>query len=159
MSTFDFTPIPTLVQKYNYKPLPKDLSAVQRFYYLVNLPSYFRVEGDLNCDLYDRQYHLVAHGYSRVVIGDYGAYIEIPLEKMVLENLIVKPGQEYRFEPRYSNVKYHWYCLKENQDIKIYYQKHPVKYADYKPEMFYIAPDDLVIMGVDLNEEELLAYV
>lgn len=64
---------------------------------------------------------------------------------MILNDIIVKPGEEYRFNPKYSNVKYHWYCLKQNLNIKIYYQKNTVKYADYKPEMFYISPYELQI--------------
>lgn len=144
--------IKELVELYKYKPLPKDLSKSQRQLYLDQLPSYFEITGNLNCNLYDNNYNLIAYGYSRIVIGDYGAYVEIPLDKMILENLIIKPGQEYRFNPKYSNVKYHWYCLKNNQDIKIYYQKHPVSYADYKPEMFYISPYELKIIHIDLGE-------
>lgn len=144
--------IEELVSQYKYKPLNKELSAKQRQLYLAELPSYFAVEGNLNCKLYDTYNNLVAYGYSRIVIGDYGAYIEIPLDKMILENLIVKPGEEYRFNKNYTNVKYHWYCLRNNQDIKIYYQKHTVPYADYKPEMFYISPYELRIIHIDLGE-------
>lgn len=146
--------IEELVQKYHYKPLNKELSAKQRQLYLAALPKDFLVEGNLNCKLYDEKYNLIAYGYSRIVIGDYGAYVEIPLDKMILKNLIIKPGEEYRFKPEYSNVKYHWYCLKNNQDIKIYYQKHTVPYANYKPEMFYISPYELKIISVDLGEEK-----
>ncbi len=146
--------IEELVQQYKYKPLNKDLSAKQRKLYLAALPSYFQVNGNLNCELYDNLNNLVCYGYSRIVIGDYGAYVEIPLNKMILENLIVKPGEEYRFRPEYSNVKYHWYCLKNNQDIKIYYQKKTVLYADYKPEMFYIAPDDLRLQE-EINNDRM----
>lgn len=139
--------IEELIQKYHYKPLNKELSAKQRQLYLAALLKGFLVEGNLNCKLYDEKYNLIACGYSRIVIGDYGAYVEIPLDKMILENLIIKPGEEYRFKPEYSNIKYHWYCLKNNQDIKIYYQKHIVAYADYKPEMFYISPYELRLIG------------
>lgn len=137
--------IDELVQKYKYRPLSKELSAKQRQLYLAELPQNYNINGNLNCEIYDTLGHLVAYGYSRIVIGDYGAYVEIPLDKMILENLIVKPGQEYRFTPEFSNVKYHWYCLKNNGDIKIYYQKRTVSYADYKPEMFYISPYELRI--------------
>lgn len=137
--------IDEVIAKYKYKPLSAELSTQQRALYLAELPKEFDINGDLNCQVYDSFYHLIAYGYSRVVIGDYGAYVEIPLDKMILTDIIVKPGEEYRFEPEYSNVKYHWYCLKNNQDIKIYYQKHTVKYADYKPEMFYISPYELHI--------------
>ena len=139
--------IEELVEKYHYKPLSKELSAKQRELYLAELPPCFDVNGNLNCKIFDNLKHLIAYGYSRVVVGDYGAYVEIPLDKMILDDIIVKPGQEYRFLDKYSAIKYHWYCLKNNQDIKIYYQKRTVPYADYKPEMFYISPYQLQIIG------------
>jgi len=137
--------IEELVKKYNYKKLPKDLSEVQKAQYLADLPSYLNVNGDLNCKIYYKNF-LVSHGYSRIVIGDYGAYIEIPPNLMARENIKIKPGQEYRFEERYKAVKYHWYCLKEAEEFKIYYQKNTVKYADYLPEMCYISPYGLEII-------------
>ena len=139
--------IQQLVEQYHYKPLPKELSIKQRRQYEKELPSCFSLNGNLNCKIYDKYGHFLAKGYSRVVIGDYGAYIEIPLEKMILKDIIIKPGQEYRFLPEFKNVKYHWYCLNNNPDIKIYYQKKTVLYADYKPEMFYISPYELHIIG------------
>ena len=133
------------VNQYHYKPLPPDISAKQRKLYLAELPLEWNICGNDNCEIYDIYYNLVARGYSRIVIGDYGAFVEIPLDKMILNDIIVKPGEEYRFKADYINVKYHWYCLKQNHDIKIYYQKHTVAYADYKPEMFYISPYELHI--------------
>ena len=135
-----------LVKRYHYKPLSKELSAKQRAIYLAELPKEFNINGDMNCKVYDKEYNPISTGYSRVVIGDYGAYVEIPLYKMILDDIIIKPGEEYRFEPGYENVKYHWYCLYKNRDIKIYYQKHPVDYADYKPGMFYISPLELIVV-------------
>lgn len=136
-----------LVKKYKYKALPKDISAKQRKLYLAELPKEWDIKGNSNCKIYDTQYNPIANGYSRIVIGDYGAYVEIPLDKMILDDIIIMPGEEYRFEPEYASIKYHWYCLSKNHDIKIYYQKHIVDYADYKPEMFYISPYELRLVG------------
>ena len=133
------------VKKYHYKPLPKNISVQQRKLYLQELPPQWNINGK-DCEIYDLYYNPISHGYSRIVIGDYGAFVEIPLEKMILNDIIIKPGEEYRFLPEYSNIKYHWYCLYKNHDIKIYYQKHTVNYADYKPEMFYISPYELRIV-------------
>jgi hypothetical protein len=135
--------IQELVEKYKYKKLPKELSEQQREYYLSQLPSEFCLEGDFNCELYDLKGNKISNGYNRIVIGDYGAFIEIDVDHMLTNNLKVASGQEYRFTERYKNVKYHWYCLKNNEDIKIYYQRHTVSYADYKIDMFYIAPDEV----------------
>lgn len=135
------------VNLYHYKPLPPDISAKQRKLYFEELPPEWHIDGNDSCEIYDIYYNHVAHGYSRIVIGDYGAFVEIPIEQMILDDIIIKPGEEYRFAPDYTNIKYHWYCLKQNRDLKIYYQKHRVAYADYKPEMFYISPYELRLVG------------
>jgi hypothetical protein len=135
--------IQELVEKYKYKKLPKELSEQQRKYYLSQLSPEFCLDGDFNCELYDLKGNKISNGYNRIVIGDYGAFIEIDVDHMLTNNLKVAPGQEYRFTEQYKNVKYHWYCLKNNEDIKIYYQRHTVNYADYKVDMFYIAPDEV----------------
>lgn len=134
--------IEELVKKYNYKKLPTDLSKYQRQQYLSELPYWCNIKGDLNCSLFHRGI-LISFGYKRIVIGDYGAYIEIPPKFMAVENIKIKPGQEYRFEEKYKNIKYHWYCLKYDEEVKIYYQKNTVSYADYIPEMCYISPYDV----------------
>lgn len=65
---------------------------------------------------------------------------------MIRKNIKVKPGQEYRFSERYSNIKYYWYCLKEAEEFKIYYQKNTVTYADYLPKMCYISPNGIKVI-------------
>ena len=137
--------ISELVKKYKYQPLDKKLSKQQRAEYVAALPSTLNLDGDSDCILY---YHgiKVSEGYSRIVVGDYGAYIEIPPEMMELSNICIKPGEEYRLKQQYINVKYHWYCLRNDTDFKIYHQQHPVTYADYTPGMFYVAPDGIMVL-------------
>lgn len=135
--------IEELVEKYKYKKLPSELSKQQREYYLSELSKEYNLNGDFNCELYDLKGNKISNGYNRVVIGDYGAFIEIDLAHMLTVNLKVKPGQEYRYTEKYKNVKYYWLCLKDNEDIKIYYQKNTVTYADYKVGMFYISPTEV----------------
>lgn len=84
----------------------------------------------------------IAIGYFRIVIGDYGAYVEIPELWMFKNKIKIKPHEEYRLElPYNATVKYLWYCPTFDEDIKIYYQLRKVEYADYKPGYYYIAPD------------------
>lgn len=134
-----------LVKTFNYKKLPNELSQKQREIYKNELPSFLNIDGDLNCKLYYNNIH-VSNGYNRIVIGDYGAYIEIAPDLMIKENIKVKPGQEYRFQEKYKNVKYRWYCLKECEDFKIYYQVNTVTYADYRKKMCYISPSNIQII-------------
>lgn len=134
------------IRRYHYKPLPEDISLKQRQLYLREIPSGWNLNGDTNCKIYDSEYNLIAESYSRIVVGDYGAYIEFSQEQLSSAHLIVKPGEEYRFEIGFESVKYHWYCLQENRNIKIYYQRRKVPYADYQIGMFYISPFELRIV-------------
>lgn len=141
-----------LIKEYKYAPLPAELSTAQRAQYLEELPSIFKIDGDENCELYCAGGTKISNGYNRIVIGDYGAYIEFTPSQAAIENFIVAPGEEYRLDERYrSTVKYYWLCPKLHPEIKIYFQQKPVDYADYRPLMFYISPYEV---GVKKNEEE-----
>jgi len=93
----------------------------------------------------------IATGYNRVVIGDYGAYIEIRPEQMILENICqLIPGKPKRA------VKYIWMKLKKSvygKNVKIYFQKGFVSYADYLPGMYYVAPEDVKVLWVTNTPE------
>lgn len=144
--------IAELVKKYNYAPLPAELSAEQHAQYLKELPSIFKIDGDESCELYCICGTKISNGYNRIVIGDYGAYIEFTPSQAVIENFIVAPGEEYRLNKQYRNtVKYYWLCPRNHPEVKIYFQQKPVKYADYQPFMFYISPYQTI---VKLNQEE-----
>jgi len=133
-----------LADKYKYKPLNKELSAKYRGLYNDNIPEFLYINGD-DKPLYSLNGTLICKGYTRIVIGDYGAFIEYTKEQAADENYKVKEGQEYRInDERYSkNVKYHWYTAKDKSDIKIYYQQKRVTYADYLPKMYYISPHEV----------------
>ena len=90
---------------------------------------------------------------SRIVVGNHGLYVEFKPEDLNLFNpkapehgkliLDIKEGQEYRLQPKYSNVKYHWYVPNKYQDIKVYRQQNTVAYADYIVGCFYVSIDEL----------------
>ncbi|MFA5023414.1 MAG: hypothetical protein WC523_00455 [Patescibacteria group bacterium] len=84
----------------------------------------------------------IAAGYSRIVIGDYGAYLEFYESQMKLENI----RNRWAGTPT-RPVKYIWMQTNDILQTKIYYQKAVVAYADYKPEMYYISPKDLYVDG------------
>lgn len=76
------------------------------------------------------------------VCGDYGIFLEAEEDDIIKENIIVQPGQEFRFnDKRYSeNIKYFWYTMKKGKPVKIYFQQKEVTYADYKPGKYYFSP-------------------
>lgn len=130
-----------LAKDYGYKPIPPMLAMLYHEIYNENLPSEFKIEGEKK-KLFTKKGTLIAMGYSRIVIGDYGAFIEISKDDIVSDNIIVKHGQEYRiYEERYAkHAKYHWLTVADGSFCKIYFQQHTVEYADYKPNFYYISP-------------------
>lgn len=131
-----------LAEQYKYKKLPANLSLQYRQLYLENIPSFLSINGGKA--LYSKSGTLICDSYKRIVIGDYGAFVEF--NEPNYENYIIAPGQEYRVkDPRYKdNVKYIWLTLNDDSNIKIYYQKKPVVYADYKPGMLYVSVHEVI---------------
>lgn len=136
-----------LAQEYGYKTLPKELSEKYRQFYIDNLPECFIINGS-DTVLCTKTGAVVCNGYTRIVVGDYGAFVEFDEEQANLDEYIIAPGQEYRVNnPGYSkNVKYIWMTIPDGSNIKIYKQKKKVAYADYRSGMYYISPHECMIL-------------
>lgn len=104
----------------------------------------------------------VATDYLRVVLGDYGAYVEFDEGMLTIrESMTLKEKQEWRNDPEYlekrcltKKVKYVWYVWrtgpeKFQREIKVYRQLNPVKYADYLPGKFYISVHEFDMLAED----------
>lgn len=144
--SFQWQPFADKVNPY-YPIKNKDLRAQVHNYYRAQTETLgFKLNGATNT-LFSPKGIPLAHGYTRVVIGDFGAYVEISPTQIIKENLIVKAGQEFRIgDPKYKDtVKYNWLTVENDEDVKIYYQKRTVAYADYKVDMIYIDPRELII--------------
>ena len=129
-----------LAKKYKYKPLPQELSNQYRRFFLDNIPCFLDVQGSPCTQLYTSCNTLICNGYDRIVVGDYGAFIEFS-EEHITTKFIIKKGQEYRVndEKYKNNVKYIWLTVDDGSDVKIYLQRKGVAYADYKPGKYYIS--------------------
>lgn len=139
-----------LASERGYSPIELDLFLGDvREKYRAALPEWCCVNGDPNAYLCSLDGTLLCTGYERVVIGDYGAFIEISPAQICKDALRCKPGQEFRYEdPRFAkNVKYVWLTVNDRSDCKIYYQKKTVSYADYVPGMYYISPYEVYREG------------
>jgi len=139
-----------LALKYKYKKLPEHLSyEVQDKYFeaLKTSPIKEFFVGikpeDYKIPLYTLSGTLIAYDYNEVIIGDYGAFIELDESEIVLDNIKVKEGQEYRYEEKYKTCKYYWLTAKDDSNIKIYHQKGKVSYADYVVGKYYISPYEI----------------
>ena len=124
-----------LAEKYNYKNLSIKQTELTHYLYNILVPNYL----DMPQSLYTSAGSLICSSFDRIVIGDYGAYIEFSSEQANKDLFIIAPGQEYRLEPRYNNVKYIWLTINDKSEIKIYYQRHKVSYADYQPKKYYVS--------------------
>lgn len=101
------------------------------------------LEGNDKLKFYNKSGTHLATGYVRVVIGGRGPYVEFTQYQIVGESLTVKPDEEYRI----GNNKYYYDDLRsiDKSNTKVYVQKRTVAYADYKVDMCYISPFDLVM--------------
>lgn len=97
--------------------------------------------------LYTKSKLIIAYGYERVVIGERGPYIEINDKQIVLSSIKI-PDNEFR---RIDNDLYYYieYRSIDDCNVKVYFQKKTVTYADYKIGMFYISPELLITNGND----------
>lgn len=140
---------------YNYKPLPDNKREESLLLYLGNLPEEFmgnkrtvpgglEIEGK-NQPLYLKDGTKLANKYGRIVVGHYGAFIEIDKNDIEVDRLTTRKGEEYRESDKY-NVKYYWKTIGDTE-AKIYEQVGGVDYADYKPGKYYISPYE--VMGKD----------
>lgn len=141
-----------LSKRYNYKKLNTQQSAIVRAIYEDTMPYFL----DDKQSLYTVNGSLICNTFDRIVKGDYGAFIEFSNEQANKNLFIIAPGQEYRLEPRYNNVKYIWLTIDDGSQIKIYYQKNTVSYADYLPKKYYVSVYEVYPKSVIklLNKEE-----
>ena len=133
---------------YRWSTLPEVMSKHFREMYFENLPDIFKNQEKLeqgeSWHVYTLSGQLIAKDYKQIIIGDYGCYVEIADDDMIKENIIVKPGQEFRLSMDFLG-KYHWYTDSHKQKIKLYFQTKGVNYADYTVGMWYVSPYDVII--------------
>jgi hypothetical protein len=132
--------------------------------------------GDDSTEFFTSKFTKIFKGYSRIVYGDHGPYVEF-LEEHLLGNVVNKfstmtPPDSY----------YEWRTVRDGSDVKIYFQLRDVKllknppkggrrgnrkegYADYVPGRFYINPFELLfrpnlkILKKALDKLDVLAYL
>lgn len=129
-----------LANEYKYKPIPRTFFKDVRAEFKEALPEWCNTSGD-TISLETKNGTVITNGYNRIVIGDYGAFVEFSRVQACMRCLEIKEGQVYRVEnPRYAeHVKYLWLTADDGSDVKVYEQKRPVEYADYKPGMLYVS--------------------
>ncbi len=98
--------------------------------------------GDDAMKFYSSSGLLLATGYTRVVIGKRGPYVEFDDEHIQWKHFFVPVKEAYRETNKV--VFYLEYRSFDAAKVKLYRQKRTVAYADYKIGMCYISPSDLL---------------
>ena len=87
-----------LASEYGYAPIEPNLFLGDvRQRYRDALPDWCKVDGDPAATLYTLDGTLLCWGYNRIVLGDFGAFVEISSDQICEEVLRCNPGQEYRY--------------------------------------------------------------
>lgn len=98
-----------LIEIYNYKKLLDKLSEYYWSLYLNLLNNNFKITGSNTDKLFSTNGILLSTGYKRIVISDYGAYIEFDRLQASVNNFIIDKSQKYRLSDRFiNNIKYLW---------------------------------------------------
>jgi len=108
----------------------------------------------------DRQFYshddlLLFNGYTRVVIGERGAYIEFDRSQFVEDNSHIEDEDRWRLD---SDIAY--YVVRRSNcssNVFIYDQLRTVAYADYKIGMLYVHPSLLQTKEANIlyNESDI----
>ena len=88
---------------------------------------------------------LLAKGCLRLVCGGRGDYLEFAQEHICWENFHIPADQAYRLSPPWDErVFYIEFRSNGPSNIKLYFQRRLVSYADYRIGCCYLSPDDLI---------------
>lgn len=161
-----------LATQYKYKKQPELIGEINMKEYLEALPAEmadtvvpvpsqkpgYEVSGK-DIPLYSKSGTKIAERYDRIVIGHYGAFLEIDPKDMCMENIKCEEGQEYRMKNPYfvDRIKYQWLTTKDDSHCKLYFQQKGVTYADYQPNKWYISPYEVLDEKERKQLEEMLA--
>ena len=114
----------------SYPPLPTDESKLIRRYFASCIPL---PKNGASTKILNSLGTIIGEGFTRIVIGDYGAYLEFDEDQIRLSNI----KQKWAGSPT-RKVKYIWMQTNDSDTTKVYWQQDIVDYADYKVGMYYM---------------------
>lgn len=100
-------------------------------------------DGDDSFCLYTETKLKVATGYNRIVFGQRGPYIEFTKGQIIKDSMYVPKDVAWKLQPKYAEKIFYIEMRTKVDNVKVYFQKQVVDYADYKPGFIYISPFDL----------------
>ena len=121
-----------------FKPLDEEQSKMIREYFKskITIP----LEGNKHMEFRNKCGTLIATGYQRIVVGDFGPFVELDISNLKYNNIKEKWPGSFK-----KTVKYVWFHTLDDVETKIYCQRQTVPYADYRVGMYYAHVSDLII--------------
>ena len=99
------------------------------------------VDGDPDMQLYTQFGLLMAVGYTRIVEGDRGPYIELDEDQIQHGSIHIPSHEQWRVGS--PTAYYIEHRGGDGAYTKVYEQLRTVEYADYRIGRYYISPFDL----------------
>ena len=85
-----------------------------------------------------------AEGFNRIVQGDRGTYVEFETDHIIQANVHIPEDSKFRITPDWhKKVYYYEYRTLDSCNVKLYYQRKLVSYADYQVGKWYVALQDV----------------
>jgi len=97
---------------------------------------------------------LIATGYKKIVIGQRGPYVEFLDKHINLTSIHMPESEKWRITS--EDAYYMEYRSTDESNVKLYFQKRVVNYANYKIGYFYISPFDLKTDDIDILVESVV---
>lgn len=120
-----------------YSPLDPEDSKTICAYFRKHI--YLPLDGNNTTEFYNSDNTLVAKGYTRIVVGDYGPYVEFNKHQVNLEQI----KNRWTTNDLTKKIKYIWMQTQDTVRTKVFKQVDTVPYADYKVGRYYVDPSDL----------------
>lgn len=135
-----------MVAKYHHRPIPTTPAAGNvKTYYRDKLPAWAKKKISRKYPLYTKNGEKVCERYERIVIGDYGAYVEISASHLSDNHFIYIDQNDPIDETISSRHSSHMtLALNDESSYTIYFQVKPVPYGSFIPGRFYIDPYDVI---------------
>ena len=83
-----------------------------------------------------------ATDFNRIVHGERGSYFEFETEHLLKETVFIPKDQEWRTTSKWHKTVYYYEYRTKVGNLKLYYQRKTVTYADYIIGKWYVSTDD-----------------
>lgn len=133
--------IQDMIKKYHYRPIPATVQTGSvKSYYRDRLPAWAKIKISRKYPLKTKQGDKLCEAYEKIVVGDYGAYVEISASHLLIDQFIYIDEQDISENIDTRQKSYMTFVLNTDPDFKILFQVKSVAYGNFIPGRFYVNP-------------------